>query len=186
MKLAKQASALGVELFVLDDGWFGSRNDDTTSLGDWNVNPYKFPSGLSSLAQKIHNLGMMFGLWVEPEMVNKESQLYLSHPDWMIAIEERNPSVGRHQYVLDITRSEVQDYLFDHLSEVFVQCDVNYVKWDMNRVFSDIDSANRDIKDIGEFPTGTFFRCTSCLANSSMRFPTFFSKGALQAATGSI
>lgn len=177
VKLAKQASALGVELFVLDDGWFGSRNDDTTSLGDWNVNPYKFPSGLSSLAQKIHNLGMMFGLWVEPEMVNKESQLYLSHPDWMIAIEERNPSVGRHQYVLDITRSEVQDYLFDHLSEVFVQCDVNYVKWDMNRVFSDIDSANRDIKDIGEFPHRYVLSLYQLLGKFITAFPNVLFEG---------
>jgi hypothetical protein len=176
-KLAKQASSLGVELFVLDDGWFGSRDDDTTSLGDWHVNLNKFPSGLSTLAQKIHNLGMMFGLWVEPEMVNKDSQLYREHPDWMIAINGREPSVGRHQYLLDLTRKEVREYLFDTISDVFQQCDVNYVKWDMNRVFSDIDSRNKEIANLGEYSHRYVLSLYRLLDRFTKAFPNVLFEG---------
>lgn len=151
LALAKSAAALGVELFVVDDGWFASRNDDTSSLGDWYPSPQKFPTGLASLSDKIHNLGMMFGLWVEPEMVNKESQLYLKHPDWVIAIPGRKPSVGRNQYLLDLTRQEVRDYLFDALSKVLSETDVNYLKWDCNRSFTDLYTANREVRNMGEF-----------------------------------
>jgi len=177
LTLAKQASALGIELFVLDDGWFGSRDDDTTSLGDWYTNPHKLPSGLPAFSQRIHNLGMMFGLWVEPEMINMQSQLYLSHPDWTISIKGRTPSVGRHQYILDITRKEVQDYLFKTISEVFIQSDVNYVKWDMNRVFSDIDSANPEIKDIGEYPHRYVLALYSLLERFTTAFPKVLFEG---------
>jgi len=149
--LARQASSLGAELFVLDDGWFGIRNDDTTSLGDWTVNPKKLPSGLGGLSLEIHRMGMMFGLWVEPEMINIESQLYKKHPDWMVAIPGRDPSVGRNQYLLDLTRLEVRNYLFTILSETWHLADVNYIKWDMNRTFSDLYSANSEIRNHGEF-----------------------------------
>ncbi|MDT4763086.1 alpha-galactosidase [Sphaerochaeta sp. PS] len=151
ISLAREASSLGAELFVLDDGWFGIRNDDTTSLGDWTVNPKKLPSGLGGLALEIHRMGMMFGLWVEPEMVSIESQLYKKHPDWMVAIPGRKPSVGRNQYLLDLTRSEVRDYLFKMLSDTWHLADVNYIKWDMNRTFSDLYSSNKEIKNHGEF-----------------------------------
>ncbi|MGE4468420.1 alpha-galactosidase [Sphaerochaeta sp.] len=151
INLAKESASLGIELFVLDDGWFGLRNDDTTSLGDWTVNPKKLPSGLENLSLEVHRLGMMFGLWVEPEMVSIESQLYKKHPDWMIAIPGRRPSVGRNQYILDLSRPDVRDYLFKQLSDVWHFANVNYIKWDMNRVFSDLYSANRAIKDHGEF-----------------------------------
>lgn len=151
INLAKESASLGIELFVLDDGWFGLRNDDTTSLGDWTVNPKKLPSGLENLSLEVHRLGMMFGLWVEPEMVSIESQLYKKHPDWMIAIPGRRPSVGRNQYILDLTRPDVRDYLFKQLSDVWHFANVNYIKWDMNRVFSDLYSTNREMKDHGEF-----------------------------------
>lgn len=151
INLAKESASLGIELFVLDDGWFGLRNDDTTSLGDWTVNPKKLPSGLENLSLEVHRLGMMFGLWVEPEMISIESQLYKKHPDWMIAIPGRRPSVGRNQYILDLTRPDVRDYLFKQLSDVWHFANVNYIKWDMNRVFSDLYSANREMKDHGEF-----------------------------------
>nr|WP_321305434.1 alpha-galactosidase [uncultured Sphaerochaeta sp.] len=151
INLAKESANLGIELFVLDDGWFGLRNDDTTSLGDWTVNPKKLPSGLENLSLEVHRLGMMFGLWVEPEMISIESQLYKKHPDWMIAIPGRRPSVGRNQYILDLTRPDVRDYLFKQLSDVWHFANVNYIKWDMNRVFSDLYSANREMKDHGEF-----------------------------------
>ena len=151
LTLAKESAALGMELFVLDDGWFGLRNDDTTSLGDWTVNPKKLSSGLGGLALEIHRLGMMFGLWVEPEMVSIESQLYKKHPEWMIAIPGRRPSVGRNQYLLDLTREDVRTYLFKTLSETWHLADVNYIKWDMNRVFSDLYSANTEIRNHGEF-----------------------------------
>ena len=151
LNLAKESAELGMELFVLDDGWFGLRNDDTTSLGDWTVNPKKLSSGLGGLALEVHRLGMMFGLWVEPEMVSIESQLYRKHPEWMIAIPGRRPSVGRNQYLLDLTREDVRSYLFKTLSETWHLADVNYIKWDMNRVFSDLYSANAELRNHGEF-----------------------------------
>lgn len=151
LELAQESAKLGIELFVLDDGWFGVRNDDTTSLGDWTVNPKKLPSGLGGLSLEVHRLGMLFGLWVEPEMVSLESQLYKKHPDWMIAIPGRRPSVGRNQYLLDLTRHEVREYLFKSLSETWHLADVNYIKWDMNRVFSDLYSINSELHHHGEF-----------------------------------
>jgi alpha-galactosidase len=151
LALARESAELGVELFVLDDGWFGFRDDDNSSLGDWSVNTKKLPSGLSGLSQEIHRLGMMFGLWVEPEMVSMESQLYKNHPDWMIAIPNRRASVGRNQYILDLSRQDVRSHLFEALSEVFHLGDVNYVKWDMNRPFSDLYSTNPEVQHHGEF-----------------------------------
>jgi alpha-galactosidase len=151
INLARESADLGIELFVLDDGWFGLRNDDTTSLGDWTVNPKKLPSGLANLSLEVHRLGMMFGLWVEPEMISIESELHKKHPDWMIAIPGRRPSVGRNQYILDLTRQEVREYLYKQLFETWHLADVNYIKWDMNRVFSDLYSANPEIQHHGEF-----------------------------------
>ncbi|PKL14820.1 MAG: alpha-galactosidase [Spirochaetae bacterium HGW-Spirochaetae-8] len=138
LSLAKAAVDLGVELFVVDDGWFGSREDDTTSLGDWTVNTRKLPNGLASLSKKIHNLGLLFGLWCEPEMVSKQSALYREHPEWMVALPDRTPSPGRNQYLLDLTREDVRDYLFKALSTIWNMAEVDYVKWDMNRPFSDM------------------------------------------------
>ncbi|MEG1175121.1 MAG: alpha-galactosidase [Ruthenibacterium sp.] len=137
LKLAKAAAKLGIELFVLDDGWFGARSSDTAGLGDYNVNRKKLPDGLAGLAQKIKALGMRFGLWVEPEMVNADSDLYRAHPDWVIASPGHTPCEGRHQLVLDLCRSEVQDYLIENVNRTLKSAEISYVKWDMNRPISD-------------------------------------------------
>lgn len=177
LNLARSAAALGAELFVVDDGWFGSRNDDTSSLGDWFPSPQKIPSGLSALSDKIHNLGMMFGLWIEPEMVNKESQLYLKHPDWVIAIPGRKPSVGRHQYILDLTRKEVRDYLYDAIGKVFSEADVNYVKWDCNRLFTDLYTVNDEVRNMGEFPHRYVLGLYELLDRFTKAFPNVLFEG---------
>ena len=135
--LADKASELGCELFVLDDGWFSTRRNETAGLGDWTVSADVFPQGLADFAASIRQRGMMFGLWIEPEMVNKDSRLYEEHPDWLAAAPGREPVVCRHQHILDLTRREVRDYLFDSISEVLAQCSADYVKWDFNRTFAD-------------------------------------------------
>ena len=150
MKLAKEAAKLGIELFVLDDGWFGERNNDTSSLGDWTVNERKLPHSLNGLAKKINDLGMMFGLWFEPEMVNENSNLYRQHPDWTIKVPGRVPSLGRNQLVLDLTRQEVRDYIVQAVCSVLDSANIEYVKWDMNRHISDAYSNNLG-KNQGEF-----------------------------------
>jgi alpha-galactosidase len=131
--MASSARELGVELFVLDDGWFGSRDDDTTSLGDWFVDRRKLPNGLDGLARRIDDLDMGFGLWIEPEMVSEQSRLFEEHPDWAIGVPGRHRTASRNQYVLDMSRSEIVDYLFAELSKVLAGAPVSYVKWDMNR-----------------------------------------------------
>ena len=130
--LAKQAKGLGCELFVLDDGWFGARNDDHAGLGDYAVNLKKLPKGLSGLAEKIQGMGMAFGLWFEPESVNEDSNLYRAHPDW--ALTDGFPAmVGRHQLLLDLTKPEVRDYIVNSVTAVLDSAAISYVKWDMNR-----------------------------------------------------
>lgn len=146
LKIAKSAADLGIELFVLDDGWFGSREDDTTSLGDWTVNTKKLPEGLASLSKKIHGMGLLFGLWCEPEMISRKSQLYREHPEWIVALPDRNPSPGRNQYLLDLTREDVRDYLFNALASIWRLANVDYVKWDMNRNFSDMHSGSEKFR----------------------------------------
>jgi len=137
LKMAKAAARAGIELFVMDDGWFGTRNDDTSSLGDWIVNHAKLPNGMKGFADKIHLLGMQFGIWVEPEMVNENSNLYREHPDWAVRIPGRPHSTGRNQMILDLTREEVRTYVIDSMTAVFESGKIDYVKWDMNRFFSD-------------------------------------------------
>ena len=141
MEIARTAAGLGFELFVLDDGWFGSRRDDTRGLGDWYVNKELFPEGLGSFADKVRSLGLGFGLWIEPEMVNRDSDLYRAHPDWVLAVPGRTPAVCRSQYVLDLSRKEVVDYIFSALAEVFREVRPVYIKWDMNRPLTDVRSA---------------------------------------------
>lgn len=138
LKLAKTASETGIELFVLDDGWFSNRNDDSSSLGDWDVNLKKLPGGMKRLSEKIHALEMQFGLWVEPEMVSPDSDLYRAHPGWAITIPGRIPSMGRNQLVLDLAQTDVQDHLITTFKKVFSSAQIEYVKWDMNRNISDL------------------------------------------------
>jgi alpha-galactosidase len=130
---AGAAARLGVERFVLDDGWFGRRDDDTTSLGDWQVDPRKYPDGLGPLVEHVTGLGMQFGIWFEPEMVNPDSNLLRAHPDWVLQILGRPPLTSRHQLVLDLTRAEVSEHLFGCIDAVLSRHAVAYVKWDMNR-----------------------------------------------------
>ena len=138
--IAKQASELGVELFVMDDGWFGKRNDDNSGLGDWYVNEEKLPGGLDPLIQGLKDLGMKFGIWVEPEMVNEDSDLYRAHPDWALTAPNRPPMFCRNQLVLDMSRDDVREYLYDRLSGLLRNHEISYVKWDMNRPVSDVYS----------------------------------------------
>ncbi len=139
--MAKAAADLGVELFVLDDGWFGERHDDLRALGDWTVNTKKFPHGLAPLAEEVNRLGMTFGLWFEPECVNEDSDLYRAHPDWALQVPGRVPSPSRHQLRLDLARPEVRDHLVEAVGAVLDSASIGYVKWDMNRHLSDVGSA---------------------------------------------
>ena len=139
-KAAVTGKKLGIELFVLDDGWFGDRENDTKALGDWEPNLKKLPDGLKGLAEKINNLGMDFGIWVEPEMISVESELYRKHPDWAMAVPGKLHSEGRNQRVLDLANPEVQDFIIKKMTEVFSSANISYVKWDMNRIFSDVFS----------------------------------------------
>ena len=149
MNMAKAAKEAGIELFVLDDGWFGKRNDDTSSLGDWSPDFKKLPDGLKGLSEKIHKLGMDFGIWVEPEMVNEDSDCFRNHPDWAVKIPGKSHSPGRNQMILDLTKKEVREYVTESMRNVFSSCEINYVKWDMNRNFSDYYSDS--LKNQGEF-----------------------------------
>ena len=132
ISLAKDAAELGCELFVLDDGWFGSRNDDKAGLGDYAVNRKKLPHGLDGLAKEINQLGMQFGLWFEPEAVNMDSDLYRTHPDWALT-DAYEPLLSRHQLLLDLTKPEVRDYIVENVGAVLDSAPITYVKWDMNR-----------------------------------------------------
>lgn len=136
--LADTAAKEGVELFVLDDGWFGKRNDDRSSLGDWFVNKAKLPGGLEEVAKGIHDRGMKFGLWFEPEMISPDSDLYRAHPDWALNVAGREPVLGRHQLVLDLGKDEVVNFLEERLSQVLSSAPIDYVKWDFNRSPSDL------------------------------------------------
>ena len=140
LSLAKKAKEVGVELFVLDDGWFGARSDDTKGLGDWVVNKKKLPHDLCGLADKINKMGMKFGLWFEPEMVNEDSDLYRAHPDWAIKVPGRVPTPSRNQLVLDLSKEEVQDYIIEAVGKILSNANIEYVKWDMNRNISDFYS----------------------------------------------
>ena len=133
VEIASKAKECGIELFVLDDGWFGVRNDDHRSLGDWYCNLEKIPSGIGGLSRKVEDLGLKFGLWVELEMVNKDSDLYRSHPDWIIHTPDRFDCHGRHQYVLDYSNPDVVDYIYEMIAKVLNGSKISYIKWDMNR-----------------------------------------------------
>lgn len=150
LKIAEKGKEAGVELFVLDDGWFGKRNDDFAGLGDWYVNTDKLPHGIRGLADKIHGMGMMFGLWFEPEMVNADSDLYRAHPDWILAAPGRERSLGRHQMVLDMSKDEVQDYLYERMHAIISEARIDYVKWDMNRTISECYSLGREAAEQGK------------------------------------
>ncbi|QQM39529.1 alpha-galactosidase [Streptomyces liliifuscus] len=135
--LARRAAEMGVELFVVDDGWFGARTSDRAGLGDWTPNPDRFPAGLKPLADEVHALGMQFGIWVEPEMVNPDSELYRAHPDWVQFQPGRKRTELRNQLVLNLAREDVQEYLWEQLDTLLSSAPIDYVKWDFNRCFTD-------------------------------------------------
>ena len=141
LAIAKWAKETGLEMFVMDDGWFGKRDDDTNSLGDWVVNEKKLKGGIGSLISRVTALGLKFGIWYEPEMISPDSDIYRAHPDWCVHVPNRGRSLGRHQCVMDMTRADVRDYLFDIMSEVLAHNDIDYLKWDFNRNISEAGSA---------------------------------------------
>ncbi len=150
LSIAKEASQLGIEMLVMDDGWFASRSSDNCALGDWIVNEEKIKGGLGCLVDEVNKLGMAFGIWFEPEMISPDSDLYRAHPDWAIQIPGRTASLCRNQYVLDLSRKEVRDYVYGMVSAVLRSANITYVKWDMNRQISDLGSTYLDKENQGE------------------------------------
>lgn len=149
-RIAEQAKEIGIEMLVMDDGWFGKREDDYRGLGDWTVNTEKLKGGLPALVEKVNALGLKFGIWVEPEMISEDSDLYRNHPDWCLKIPGRGANRSRCQLNLDISRKEVRDYIMDSLFEVLDSCNIEYVKWDMNRSVSNVYSMNLSAEHQGE------------------------------------
>lgn len=150
LSIARDAARLGIEMLVMDDGWFGSRFDDNRALGDWFVNQEKLPGGLERLADEVNKLGMKFGIWMEPEMVSPDSDLYRAHPDWAIQIPGRSPGLARNQLVLDLTRREVLEYVWSRIRAILDSANIEYLKWDMNRQLSDLGSLGLNPDTQGE------------------------------------
>lgn len=151
VSFAASAKELGMDMLVMDDGWFGKRNDDTNSLGDWFVNEEKLPGGLGVLVDKVNALGMKFGIWYEPEMISPDSELFRAHPDWFVHVPGRTPSIARNQYVLDVSRADVRDNIFSQMYDVLSKYNVEYLKWDFNRNISEAGSALLPAEKSGEF-----------------------------------
>lgn len=177
LKLAKAARDVGIELFVMDDGWFGERNDDKISLGDWYVNPKKLPDGVSGLCKKINDLGLSFGIWVEPEMINVESNLYKEHPDWTMDIPGKNHAEGRNQRMLDLANPEVVDYMIASMSNLFASANIAYVKWDMNRIVSDCYSKYLPAERQGETMHRYVLGLYRMMDELTKRFPEILFEG---------
>ena len=171
LTLAEEAAELGIELLVMDDGWFKGRNTDTTSLGDWTEDKEKFPDGLQSLAKKVKQKGIDFGIWFEPEMISKESDLYREHPDWVIRSPLYEPILSRHQLVLDLSNPAVCEYLIDAVSKVLVPGNISYVKWDMNRHLTDLGSAYLDRKNQNELSHRYVLGLYRVMETLTERFP---------------
>lgn len=172
MKIVEESSKLGFELFVLDDGWFGERNGDDSSLGDWFVNKKKLPNGLSGLQEKISKYNMKFGLWFEPEMISEKSELFKKNPHWVLGVKDRTLSLGRNQYVLDLSLEEVQSYIIEIVGERIKEGKISYIKWDMNRNMTEITDKSKAHKYIlglykileiltANFPEVLFESCAS-------------------------
>ncbi len=150
LSIAKEAAENGIEMLVMDDGWFGKRNNDNAALGDWIVNEEKLAGGLNYLVSEVNKLGLKFGIWFEPEMISPDSDLYRAHPDWAIAIPSREPGLARNQYVLDFSRKDVIEYTYESIRKVLKSANIEYVKWDMNRPLCDIGSVCLDSNSQGE------------------------------------
>ena len=177
LNIAEKARDVGIELMVLDDGWFGKRNSDNCSLGDWMPNPEKLPNGIAGLAEKVTQLGMRFGLWFEPEMVSEDSDLYRAHPDWCIHTPGRTKTPARNQLVLDLSRQDVCDYIVDSLSRVLGTAKISYVKWDMNRNITEIGSAALSANRQQELPHRYILGLYSILERLVTAFPDVLFEG---------
>lgn len=146
VNFAEHARDIGIEMLVMDDGWFGVRNDDTNSLGDWYVNEKKLPGGLGVLIDRVKALGLKFGIWYEPEMISPDSDLYRAHPDWCLHVPHRDNSIARSQYVIDMSRKDVQDNIYGQMAAILGKYDIDYVKWDFNRNLTEAGSALLDVE----------------------------------------
>lgn len=177
VNIAKKAKSLGVELMVLDDGWFGKRDSDNCSLGDWYVDKRKLPNGIEGLASRVTALDMKFGLWFEPEMVSPDSDLYRAHPDWCIHANGRKSSLGRNQLVLDLTREEVRDYIVNTVSGILKAAPISYVKWDMNRNISEIGSDGLAAEHQQELPHRYILGIYDVLERITTAFPDVLFEG---------
>ena len=177
LSIAEKARDLGIEMFVLDDGWFKNRNDDNAGLGDWITDTEKLPNGLDGLITKIKALGMKFGLWIEPEMVNEDSELYRAHPDWALTAPNRAPMMSRNQLALDLSRKEVHDYLFNTISGLLEKYDISYIKWDFNRSLSDIYSHSTPSPRQGEVAHRYYLSLYALYEKLTARFPHVLFEG---------
>ena len=171
VNIAKKAKECGVELMVVDDGWFGNRDTDRRALGDWIPNQRRFPNGIGSLAEKLNNMGMKLGLWFEPEMISTDSDLYRAHPDWCLHVEGANRSESRFQLVLDLSRKDVCDYIIEAVSNVLNSANIEYVKWDMNRNMSEVGSALLDGDHQSEIPHRYILGLYNILEVLTAKFP---------------
>ena len=171
VRIAGKAAQMGIELFVLDDGWFGHRNDDKTSLGDWTVDHRKLPNGLKPLVDRVHAMGMKFGLWFEPEMISPDSELYRAHPDWAMQIAGREPIEGRNQLILDLSRADVCEFIYHAVADVLRENGIDYVKWDMNRNFSNVGSLALTALQMPELPHRYILGLYSVLERLQADFP---------------
>lgn len=177
VQMAKDASELGVELFVMDDGWFGKRDLDVSGLGDWLVNEEKLGCTLGELSERIHKLGLKFGIWFEPECVNEDSNLYRAHPDWALQVPGKAPCRSRYQLVLDFSREDVRDYIFTHICQVLDSAKIEYLKWDFNRSISDIYSAKLPAKRQGEAAHRYILGLYDMLEKLIQRYPDILIEG---------
>lgn len=177
IELARQASELGIELFVLDDGWFGKRDTDYSGLGDWIVNEKKLGGPLSEVSRAVNDMGMKFGLWIEPEMVSEDSNLYREHPDWAYVIPGKRPVRGRSQLVLDFSRKEVVDYIFKSISEVIDSANVEYIKMDMNRSICDVFTAVEGYQNFGKIMHEYVLGVYDFLERLNERYPDMLIEG---------
>lgn len=177
LDIARGAKELGIEMLVLDDGWFGKRNDDKSSLGDWFENREKLPEGVDGLARKINDMGLKFGLWFEPEMISPDSELYRAHPDWCIHSGNNPRTLGRNQLILDLSRRDVCDYIKGFMTEILTRANIEYVKWDMNRNFGETGSELLDKDHTGEFAHRYMLGLYDVLEYITNKFPDVLFEG---------
>ena len=174
--IVKNAKEMGMEGIVIDDGWFGARKDDTTSLGDWFVDSMKFPSGLADISNLVHHNGMLFGLWIEPECVSEKSALAKRHPEWIIGRDVRKNAEGRHQQLLDLSNPEVQEWIINTITRLVDTSHIDYIKWDMNRRYSDLYT-QMDIKDYGTYAHRYISGLYTILRTINLQFPNLYIEG---------